>query len=240
MTYAFTHRGIRFGDEENTLIAFQRAWDLGIRHLETDVRASKDGTVYAFHDETLDRVTDAQGPLHERTERELATVRAGGQPLCTLRELLRSFPNAVLNIDVKDERVIAPLAKLIEELGCHQQIALASFDSSRSAAVQHLISAPVRRSPGKRQMALIWLCATLFGRIPRGLAQDFWAVQVPLKYGVLPVVTTRFIKAVQDAGLQVHVWVIDDEPTMRALIEKKVDAIMSDDAELLVQVLSQK
>jgi len=61
-----------------------------------------------------------------------------------------------------------------------------------------------------------------------------------MKYGVLPVVTLRFIKAVQRAGLQVHVWVIDDESTMRALIEKKVDAIMSDDAELLLQVLAKK
>ncbi|PRB70081.1 glycerophosphodiester phosphodiesterase family protein [Arthrobacter sp. MYb213] len=237
MTYAFTHRGIRFGDEENTLIAFQRAWDLGITHLETDVRTSKDGTVYAFHDETLDRVTDAAGALHEYTDEQLATVRAGGQPLCTLRELLLSFPDALLNIDVKDERAIAPLAKLIEELGCHGQIALASFESSRSAAVQHLISAPVLRSPGRWEMALIWLCAALFGRIPNVLARGFWAVQVPLKQGVIPVVTPRFIKAVQRAGLQVHVWVIDDEPTMRALMKKNVDAIMSDNGELLAKVL---
>lgn len=237
MTYAFTHRGVRSGDEENTLIAFARAWDSGITHLETDVRTSKDGTVYAFHDETLDRVTDASGAVHERTDEELATVRAGGQPLCTLRELLLSFPGALLNIDVKDERVIAPLAKLIDELGCYDQVALASFDSSRSAAVQHLISRPVLRSPGSREMALIWVSATLLGRIPRRLTRGFWAVQVPLKQGVIPVATSRFIKAVHRAGLQVHVWVVNDEPTMRALIEKNVDAIMSDDARLLVQVL---
>lgn len=238
MTYAFSHRGVRAGNEENTLIAFQRAWDLGITHLETDVRASKDGTVYAFHDERLDRVTNATGALHDWSDEQLRTVRAGTEPLCTLRELLLSFPAAIFNIDVKETQVIAPLAKLIEELGCHQQIALAAFDGSRSAAVQHLLSAPVRRSPGMRQLALIWFCASLFGHIPAGLMRGFWAVQVPLKYGVLPVVTSRFIKAVHRAQGEVHVWVIDDEQTMRALIAKNVDAIMSDQARLLVKVLS--
>ncbi|MGP9651065.1 glycerophosphodiester phosphodiesterase family protein [Glutamicibacter sp. AOP38-B1-38] len=237
MTYAFTHRGVRRDGEENTLIAFQRAWDLGITHLETDVRASRDGTVYAFHDQSLDRVTDATGPLGERTDEELASVRAGGQPLCTLAELLRSFPDALVNVDVKDEAVIAPLALLIEELGCHRQIALASFDSSRSAAVQHLIATEMKRSPGIRETALIWLCAMVFGRVPKRLIRDFWAVQVPLKYGFLPVVTSRFIRAVHGARVQVHVWVINDEPTMRMLIEKNVDAIISDEAELLVKVL---
>ena len=60
---------------------------------------------------------------------------------------------------------------------------------------------------------------------------------MPLKQGILPVATRRFIKAVHRAGAQVHVWVIDDEPTMRLLMDRKADAIMSDDAALLVRVL---
>ncbi|MFJ2621114.1 glycerophosphodiester phosphodiesterase family protein [Glutamicibacter sp. NPDC087344] len=237
MTYAFTHRGVRTGLEENTLIAFQRAVDLGITHLESDVHASADGTVYLFHDETLDRVTDATGEFSTFSDTQLAAVRAGDEPLCTLDELLDAFPHALVNVDVKDERVIGPLAELIERRAAHRQIALAAFATARTTAVANLLSAPIRRSPGQREMVLIWLCAHLFGWVPRRLIHNFWAVQVPLKQGFLPVATRRFIRAVQRAGAQVHVWVIDDEPRMRLLMERGVDAIMSDNAPLLVKVL---
>lgn len=237
MTYAFTHRGVRTGAEENTLIAFQRAVDLGITHLESDVHASADGTVYLFHDETLDRITEASGKFNDFTGEQLATVRAGGQPLCTLDALLDAFPQATVNLDVKDAHVIGPLAELIERRGAHQRIALAAFSSVRSAAVGHLLSAPIRRSPGRREIIAIWLFAHLFGWVPRGLVKDFWAVQVPLKQGRLPVATRRFTRAVQRAGAQVHVWVVNDAPTMWMLKDRKVDAIMSDDAALLAEIL---
>lgn len=238
MTYAFTHRGVRRSDEENTLLAFQRAVELGVTHLESDVHASADGTVYLFHDETLDRITDATGKFGESTDEELAQITAGGEPLCTLDELLDAVPQArIVNLDVKDEQVIGPLAELIERRGAHQQIALASFSSARSHAVSHLLSAPIRRSPGQREIILIWLCAHLFGWVPQRLVKGFWAVQVPFKQAWLPVATRRFTKAVQRAGAQVHVWVINDEPTMKLLVDQNVDAIMSDDAELLMKVL---
>lgn len=237
MTYAFSHRGVRTGNEENTLLAFQRAAELGITHFESDVHASADGTVYLFHDHTLDRVTDASGNFNGFTDAQLAEVRAGGQPLCTLDTLLDAFGHATLNLDVKDEQVIGPLAELIERRKAHGQIALASFSSARSAAVSHLLSAPIRRSPGQREIVAIWLCAHLLGWVPKRLLAGYWAVQVPLKQGILPVATRRFIKAVHRAGAQVHVWVIDDEPTMRLLMDRKADAIMSDDAALLVRVL---
>ena len=237
MSTAYSHRGIRTGLEENTLAAFQRAWDAGIPHLETDVRTSADGTVYAFHDDTVDRITGGTGPVAEHRDAQLDALRAGGQPLCTFAQLLAAFPGATFNVDVKDERSIAPLAKVIEEQHAHQRVALAAFDSARSAAVAHLLSAPIRRSPGRREIILIWLCAHLFGRVPRRLARDWWAVQVPFKQGILPVATGRFIRAVQAAGAQVHVWVVNDEPTMRLLAARGADGIMSDDGQLLVQVL---
>ncbi|MHC6175013.1 glycerophosphodiester phosphodiesterase family protein [Glutamicibacter endophyticus] len=237
MTYAFSHRGVRTGSEENTLLAFERAWQAGIRHFETDVRASKDGTVYAFHDDTLDRVTDARGPIAEYTDAQLAEVRANGQPLCRLEELLDAFPEAMLNIDVKDEAVIAPLACLIDRRSVHERIALASFDDRRSAAVAHLLGRPVRRSPGQRQMAQIYACAQLLGRVPRGLLRPYWAVQIPATYKGLPVATRRLVRAVQGAGTEVHVWVVNDEAQMRQLVERGVDALMTDRAPTLMRVL---
>ncbi|GAA1408759.1 glycerophosphoryl diester phosphodiesterase [Glutamicibacter uratoxydans] len=240
MTYAFSHRGVRNGLEENTLIAFQRAVDLGISHLESDVHASKDGTVYLFHDHTVDRITEGAGAFNDFTDEQLSQLRAGGEKLCTLDEMLDAFPHALLNLDVKDEHVVGPLAQLIERRGAHNNIALASFDTKRSAKVASLLSRHIRRSPGELRMVLIWLFAHAIGRIPQRLIKDFWAVQVPYKHGKIPVATARFIKAVHRAGSQVHVWVVNDEETMRTLVAKKADAIMSDDGQLLMRVLNSK
>lgn len=238
MSYGFTHRGERRGAEENTLAAFRRAYDAGIRHFETDVRCTADAVVYAFHDETVDRITAGSGRFNDLTDQQVRTLRAGGEPLATLRELLEAFPDVIFNIDVKDAGVIAPLAKLIEQTASHERVALASFDTARTRTVAHLLSRPVRTSPGTRHTARIWLWAHLTGRVPAKYAAEFWAVQVPERRGPLPVTTPRFIRAVRRSGMQVHVWVVNEEPAMRRLLQLGVDALISDRAHLLARVLA--
>jgi len=235
--YGFSHRGYRRGAEENTLAAFQRAYAAGIRHFETDVRATSDQTVYAFHDETLERITAGTGRFNDLSAEQVRALRAGTEPLATLEELINAFPDVMFNIDVKDVAVIAPLAKVIERTASHERVALASFDTARTRATAHLLSRPVRTSPGTREMTRIWLSAHLIGRIPAKYPKEFWAVQVPRRHGMIPVTTGRFIRAVRRSGMQVHVWVVNDEPSMRRLLDQGVDALVSDEAQLLSRVL---
>ena len=63
---------------ENSMPAFQQAIDLGYQYLETDVHATADGVALAFHDPTLDRVTDRQGQIARLPYAEVAKARIGG------------------------------------------------------------------------------------------------------------------------------------------------------------------
>lgn len=61
------HRGGRGLWPENTLYTFQRAAELGVDVLEMDVRASADGALVVLHDPTVDRTTEGEGPVNEKT-----------------------------------------------------------------------------------------------------------------------------------------------------------------------------
>jgi len=58
---AIAHRGGSAPAPESSLAAFGLASALGLRYLETDIRVTSDGQLVCFHDDTLERVTSAQG-----------------------------------------------------------------------------------------------------------------------------------------------------------------------------------
>ena len=113
---------------ENTLAAFATAVRLGFRYLETDVHATSDGTVVAFHDEDLDRVTDRTGAIADLPWREVAAARVGGShPVPTLDELLDGFPTARINIDIKAPGAVAPLWETIRAHAAYDRVCVGSF-----------------------------------------------------------------------------------------------------------------
>jgi len=72
------HRGAAGLAPENTLVAMRAAAAAGARWVEFDVRLTADGHPILFHDDTLDRTTDARGPVAVRSLAEMQGLDAGG------------------------------------------------------------------------------------------------------------------------------------------------------------------
>ena len=233
-TLAFAHRGGAEGYPENSLAAFRHAVDLGYRYLETDVHATRDGVVLAFHDSTLDRVTDRSGQVADLPWSEVSGARiAGREPIPLLSELLEEFPEARINIDPKDDRVVEPLVELLHEHRALHRVCLGAFSDRRLARCRSLLGPSVCTSAGPLATARLRLASL---GIPTGRPAAL-CLQVPVRQYGIPIVDRHLLRMAHDRGLQVHVWTIDDSGEMVRLLDLGVDGIMTDHPGVLRQVL---
>jgi glycerophosphoryl diester phosphodiesterase len=240
---AMAHRGFSatpaLAGLENSLPAFAAAVDLGYRYLETDVRASADGVLVAFHDERLDRVTDARGTLATQPWSTLSRARiAGREPLPRLEDVLGSFPDVRFNLDVKTTTAVPGLDAVLRRTRAHGRVLVTAFAEDRRRAALAAVGGAEATSASSRPTALalagVKLGATALVR--RALA-GVDAVQVPVRQNGVEVVSGRFVDAVHRAGAQVHVWTVDDAVQMGALLDLGVDGIITDRADVLREVL---
>jgi glycerophosphoryl diester phosphodiesterase len=65
-------------------------------------------------------------------------------------------------------------------------------------------------------------------------------VQVPERLYGVHVTTPRTIAALHAAGVEVHVWTINDEATMAALLDVGVDGIVTDRADLALALVARR
>ena len=221
------------------MTAFEAAVKLGFGYLETDVRTTRDGVLMAFHDETLDRVTDSDGPVSSRSLRELRGVRVGGtEPIPTFEDVLVRWPQVRLNVDIKDAAGAAALAALIEKHQAHERVLVTSFSDRRRLDCLRRLSRPAATSAGSAGTAALLLLS------PLGLAPlvarlfRFRCVQVPVHFRGIPVVRPAFLRRCRRAGIQVHVWTVNTRPLMEGLLDMGVDGLVSDRADLLSEVLA--
>jgi glycerophosphoryl diester phosphodiesterase len=243
---AMAHRGFSREGLENSMAAFRAAVDLGYRYLETDVHTTADGVVFVFHDDTLDRVTDGTGKISELPAHKVAQARIGGhEPIPRFDELLAALPDVRLNVDVKDWNSVGSIAAEIEHHQVHHRVLLTSFSDRRRRAVLKLLSQPVAASAGVVSVGLFTVLGPLlpgpvFRWAMRRILCGIHALQVPVRYGRIDVVTPGFVRRAHALGLMVHVWTINDPDEMHRLLDLGVDGLVTDRADLLREVLLER
>lgn len=246
---AMAHRGGSTHNDllglENTLEAFQHAVQLGYHYLETDVHATRDGVLLAFHDAALDRVTDQIGRISELTAAQVGQALIGGRhAVPVMAELLVELPDVRFNIDIKSESAIYPLVAMIDRLGAHDRVCVGSFSVSRMALFRRLTDGQVATSATPTEVAALRAtpsAALVRRRAPGpGLHRGHGgpaALQVPHRRGRFTVVTPGLVRRAHAAGLHVHVWTVDEPEEMRELLDKGVDGLITDRTDLLRDVL---
>jgi glycerophosphoryl diester phosphodiesterase len=237
LPHAFAHRGgaaHRF--PENTWRAFEHAVGLGYAYLETDVHATADGVLVAFHDRTLDRVTDATGRISQLAHREVAAARIGGtDPIPLLEDLLAAWPDVRFNIDIKDAPAVRPLADVLCRTAAWDRVCVTSFSARRLACARRAMSRPVCMSTSPVGVAAVRLGGPVSAVAARCARLSVQCTQVPIR-----IATKSFIRRAHAAGLAVHVWTVNDRSEMARLLDLGADGIMTDETDALREVLEQR
>jgi glycerophosphoryl diester phosphodiesterase len=215
------HRGASGLAPENTLAALDLAVAQGADALEFDLRLASCGTPVVFHDASLDRTTNAAGPLGAHSASALSNLDAGchfspdggatfpyrerrlGVP--TLAQVLERFPDSPLLIELKTVEVAAPALEVLTRHGAADRAVVASF-LDEALAPYRRVCFPTGAS--RRRIAWHWLRTSC--RLPAGGCPDL-LYAVPDRFrDRIEVPTRRFVAAARRLGRPVHVWTVND------------------------------
>lgn len=234
------HRGNRAFAPENTLPSFLEAVALGADALEFDLRVTRDGHLVVFHDETLERTTDGQGPLAQATLAELQRLDAGakftpdggrsfpwrgrGVRVSTFDEVIDALPRTLpLIIELKTPAATEPLRDAVRRHGLAPRIVVAGFDPLSTLPLRgagFALGASSRDVIALLPAALLHLHAR-----PRHVQ----ALCIPQRWHGLPVPIAALARTLRDSGAVLHVWTVNDAAEALALWRCGVQGIISDD-----------
>lgn len=234
------HRGFSGHYPENTLLAFEKAIELGVDIVEFDVRESSDGALVILHDALLDRTTDGKGPVKGLPLSELKCLNAtfwqgphdtgvrtaapaGEEFIPTLEEALAALAGRVgLNIQVYTDHP-ASLERIVQ-LYLQYGLQNSGFLMLRSFAEGEWVRAI---SPE------VAIC----------IGEDRANLDRHLAFGVDYVQPTKnclrdlYIRRLVDSKILANVFFSNDSDSMSAMIEKGVPGIMTDMPNVLIDLV---
>ena len=224
----FVHRGDATIYTENTIEAFKEAAILGFQYIESDLRRTKDGKIITFHDPRMQRITGSRANINEMT---LANIRMQRLPkkerIPTLDELLEEFPETFFNLDLKVSGMVAEVLKKLKTHNAEDRVCLGSFSSNTIREINSM-NPKINTSMGQSQVALFRFF---------NIKNDSNAIQIPVKWMGIKVLTKEFLNTCHENGLKVHVWTINEETSMQNLINMGVDGIMTDNPSALMKLM---
>lgn len=234
MVKIIAHRGFSGRFPENTIIAFQKAIELGVEEIEFDIKISKDEKLILLHDETVDRTTNGKGKISEMNLREIRELDTGswfnpeykGTQIPTFEKVLKNIPEAIeLNIHA------LPDSRVTEQIIFY----LNKYKRVKSA----YIAIDANQVPLARKLCPeIRLCNMHRQTSPNKYIEETKRLNCPILQFFTPAyeVTENLIKKAHNYHLFVNVFYADKKEEIEKLIRLGADAILTNYPDLLLQV----
>ena len=231
------HRGASYDAPENTLASQKLAWKQQADAVETDIHLTKDGKIIVIHDETYRRTAGRDAPVDSLTLAEARALDAGawkdrkyaGEKLPTLDEQLALVPDGkriLVEIKVGPE-LVPELARALARTGVDERkVTIISFEYDALQTVRkqlpHLPTLYLMgyRSPDSKKPATKRQ-PTIDEVIADAKKAGFTGLDLQEKWPL----TRADVQRIRDAGLQLHVWTIDDVEVAKHWIELGVESI---------------
>ena len=233
------HRGASGNYPENTLLAFQKALEIGVDEIELDLYLTKDDRLIIMHDSTVDRTTDGTGAISELTLAEIKALDAGGvfgeqfrgERVPTWEEALELVQGKVgLNVHLKeggnpDGDYERKVAKALSDFHMVEDSILTCSDASVGifADIDSRIECRIFRA----------------NRTPEEYIRKSVEMGLRTMQPGRDITTRDFVQKAHAAGRIVHVFYADTPEDMCAYIEIGVDGILTNYPERLKAVLTE-
>ena len=238
MSKIFAHRGCSGTCPENTMLAFQKAVELGVDGIEFDVHLTKDNRLVIIHDESIDRTSNGKGWVRDMTLDELRQYDYsagfagvyGFNPIPTLREyfdLVKDTP-IISNIELKTGVFEYPtiegrVIEVIREYGLEDRVILSSFNHYT-----------------------ILRCKALAPDLKCGFLTEDWIIDCgkytaqhgvecchPNKFNLLPEV----VEEMHAAGREINTYTVNEDEDILRLSTLGVDALIGNYPERMIELL---
>ncbi len=240
MTHIIAHRGGALQWLENSRLACRKAVLLGADEVQLDVHATRDGGVVVIHDATLERTTDAAGPVGDMASEQLRGVRlrdGGGEGLPMLEEIIDILlpSRAMLRLELKRDATGRPYPALQQNLrdvlrrtGILDRTIVSSF-------VRDDVVVAMRNIPARSHVWLIGM-AYLAERTPHQALAEARSCSVRgigLRWNAAP---DRFASDLAESGLNLDLFGCNDEVALAAALRASPAGVMTDRPELAMRM----